>query len=194
MSAASLLKELFGSPDIQLLRQNGETVSASAAISGKKYLLVYFSASWCPPCRGFTPQLATFHELFSAKHDFEVVFVSRDNDEAAMNAYFYNPQFSSLSVEGGEGSHGNWLAVPFKEAKAIGDNLKEEYEIKTIPTVLLFDLSTGNLVTQEARHNIADNFRTAEGFPWRRSPFAWFTPRRIIKICAAIVLLYYYWE
>ena len=31
------------------------------AMAGKQALALYFSAHWCPPCRGFTPQLAEWY-------------------------------------------------------------------------------------------------------------------------------------
>merc|ERR1719189_1069843 len=38
---------------------------------------IYFSAHWCPPCRGFTPVLAeTYETLAKAGKKFEIVFVS----------------------------------------------------------------------------------------------------------------------
>ena len=43
---------------------------------------VYFSAHWCPPCRGFTPQLAQLYkDVTAAGKKFGVVFVSSDRDE-----------------------------------------------------------------------------------------------------------------
>lgn len=53
-----------------------------------KYTALYFSAHWCPPCRLFTPKLVEWYKEFKAKHpQFELVFVSSDRDEAAMQKY-----------------------------------------------------------------------------------------------------------
>lgn len=53
-----------------------------------KYTALYFSAHWCPPCRLFTPKLVKWYKEFKAKHpQFELVFVSSDRDEAAMQKY-----------------------------------------------------------------------------------------------------------
>ncbi|MEM9295668.1 MAG: thioredoxin-like domain-containing protein, partial [Planctomycetota bacterium] len=44
-----------------------------------EYLAVYYSAHWCPPCRDFTPKLASFYNDFKPDHpNFELVFLSND--------------------------------------------------------------------------------------------------------------------
>jgi thiol-disulfide isomerase/thioredoxin len=53
-----------------------------------KYLILYFSAGWCGPCHVFTPQLSEFYKALKSKYsDFEIVYVSRDYTEAAMEKY-----------------------------------------------------------------------------------------------------------
>ena len=53
-----------------------------------KYFAVYFSAQWCPPCRAFTPKLVEFYNRIKPQHpEFELIFMSRDYDEAAMLSY-----------------------------------------------------------------------------------------------------------
>ncbi|PWV12862.1 putative tryparedoxin 2 [Trypanosoma cruzi] len=161
-----MLPRVLGAGTLELLRQDGSNVTASKALQGKKYLLVYLSASWCPPCRFFTPKLAAFYESFHNSHNFEIVFVSQDRDERSMQAYFHNQKYSKLAVRGGEGSHGDWLAVPYEQAKRLGVTLMQTYAIRGIPMLLLFDLETGELVTRNARDLVARNLDTAEGFPW----------------------------
>merc|ERR1712072_319734 len=55
-----------------------------------KHLGLYFSASWCPPCKNFTPKLIeTYNKIKSSKpNDFEIVFVSSDRDQSSFNEYY----------------------------------------------------------------------------------------------------------
>ena len=50
-----VFSDLLGST---LTKPNGDKVDTTTALDGKKAVALYFSAHWCPPCRGFTPELA----------------------------------------------------------------------------------------------------------------------------------------
>jgi len=70
-----------------VLNHSGDNVNASSAFAGKTVGL-YFSAHWCPPCRGFTPELAKFYKKHHESKNFEVVFISSDRDEQAFKEYY----------------------------------------------------------------------------------------------------------
>ena len=41
----------------ETLKTKDGVASTAEALKGKQAVALYFSAHWCPPCRGFTPQL-----------------------------------------------------------------------------------------------------------------------------------------
>ena len=45
-------------------------------------------ANRCPPCRGFTPELAKYYTSHKDKFNFETVFISSDREESAFDEYF----------------------------------------------------------------------------------------------------------
>jgi nucleoredoxin len=93
-----------------------------AAFTKQEFRLIYFSAGWCPPCRGFTPLLRDFYQkVNSPAKKVEVVFVSRDENEASFEAYYKEMP---------------WLAVDFKEQARI-KALLTRFQVKTIPTLVL---------------------------------------------------------
>merc|ERR1711948_222110 len=92
------MKDHFGNAVI--LDKNGDKVDA-ASLSSKDFVLIYFSAHWCPPCRGFTPVLAEFYnEAKAAGKNIEIVFVSSDQDEGQWKTYWESQP---------------WLAMKYKD-------------------------------------------------------------------------------
>lgn len=74
--------------DGKLTDGEGKPVS-SENLKKAKYVAVYFSAHWCPPCRKFTPQLVQFVKENRKDGNFEVVFVSSDKSKDAMKEYMH---------------------------------------------------------------------------------------------------------
>jgi len=59
----------------------------TASLAQKDYVMLYFSAGWCGPCRAFTPRLESFYKENASKGNFEVVLVSSDRSAADMTKY-----------------------------------------------------------------------------------------------------------
>merc|ERR1711988_218368 len=138
-------KELFGTSFLRNVA--GETVGKDA-LEGK-VVLIYFSAHWCPPCRGFTPKLAEAYKKFQAKGlPVEVIFVSGDRDEAAFKEYF------------GEMP---WLALPFED-KQRKDQWNSAFQVRGIPSLVILDKDLAT-ITKDGRAVIMEDPEGAE-FPW----------------------------
>merc|ERR1712008_515178 len=80
-----------------LMKVDGSMQSSELALLGKDIVMFYFSAHWCPPCRGFTPILKEFYEEVKDE-GVELIFVSCDRSKADMISYMKE-------------SHGDWFGV-----------------------------------------------------------------------------------
>jgi len=129
--ASEELVNLVGS---NLITKEGE-VSTADALAGAKHVMFYFSAHWCPPCRGFTPQLAkAYKESPTAGKDTIVIFVSSDQGQAEFDGYYAEMP---------------WLAVPFTNQEC-KQKLSELFGVEGIPTLVVVD-AAGKLVTKNGR-------------------------------------------
>lgn len=128
-------------------------------LAAKKYVLLYFSAHWCPPCRGFTPLLSKcYNRLKESRDDFEIVFVSSDNDEHQFKEYHKDMP---------------WLALPFAERKA-KEKLSKKFKVRSIPTLVVLDAAL-KVVTKKAREIVPED-PEGKKFPW--------APRGVYEILA----------
>ena len=141
------MEALLGTPE--LVGKTGATTLA-ATLEGKDYVLLYFSASWCGPCKAFTPKLAEFYAKHKEEKKFEVIFLSGDRDEASFKAY-YN-------------SH-PWTAL-FNPATY--QRLMKHFKVQGIPTLIALDAKTGEAITSDGRMGVMAD-PAAEAFPWRPS-------------------------
>lgn len=83
---SALMKELKGS----LVKVEGKSLKKfdDTSLSESKYIVLYFSAHWCPPCRTFTPKLVEFYNQYKPNNpEMEFIFVSRDRSDDAMKDY-----------------------------------------------------------------------------------------------------------
>jgi nucleoredoxin len=72
----------------------------AATLKDVKYWAFYYSASWCGPCRAFTPQLVDFYKYFKKSHpNFELIFVGNDGTQDKMLAYMKEDQMPWPSMK-----------------------------------------------------------------------------------------------
>ena len=118
----------------QLIRANNSQIKLSNALDDK-VLLLYFSASWCAPCRKFTPKIK---ELYDGKM-FEVVFVSCDHNENDMMGYFKSMP---------------WLAISYDDPAR--EELAGHFKVSGIPRLVVISSKTGLVLEQNAVQSLSE--------------------------------------
>eukprot|EP00928_Gymnodinium_smaydae_P013846 TRINITY_DN15025_c0_g1_i1.p1 TRINITY_DN15025_c0_g1~~TRINITY_DN15025_c0_g1_i1.p1 ORF type:complete len:452 (-),score=100.95 TRINITY_DN15025_c0_g1_i1:177-1532(-) len=139
-------EELLGK---ELLTSSGEKIETVKALEGKKAVALYFSAHWCPPCRGFTPKLAEYYTKDLKEKGLEIVFVSSDRDADSCHDYFKEMP---------------WLALPYSE-REIKNKLSAKFKVQGIPTMIILNGADGSIITKDGRSEVM-NDPTGENFPW----------------------------
>jgi len=131
---------------------DGDTVDVEELKGEGKYIGLYFSAHWCPPCRGFTPALVSAYKDHLKAKNLEVIFVSSDRDAGSFAEYYGTMP---------------WLAIPNGDKRK--DQLSKRFEVEGIPTFVIVDASTGEAITTEGR-GMVDADPTGAEFPWPPKP------------------------
>ena len=148
LTSFASLEELLGT---ELVDAKGDKVETSS-LEGK-VIGLYFSASWCGPCRAFTPELVNLRDR---KDDqFEVVFVSSDRSAEDQQAYM-----KDYDME--------WPAIPFDSP--LRQELGAKYGIRGIPSLVIVD-DQGNLITKDGRSEMSGSDANARKAlrEWRRA-------------------------
>ncbi|XP_038059235.1 nucleoredoxin-like [Patiria miniata] len=138
-------------------KKDKSTVDVSSLSGEGKVMGLYFSAHWCPPCRGFTPKLAEWYKNFKATAkgaNLEIVFVSSDSDETSFQEYFNEMP---------------WLALEFSK-RDLKAKLSQRFKVSGIPTLILLDAATGKVNEGDGRSVVMED-ATGENFPWTPKPF-----------------------
>lgn len=139
------MEALLGST---LLTAEGEKPTAEV-LEGATAIGLYFSAHWCPPCRGFTPQLAAMYKNSLEAKGFRIIFVSSDRDEGSFEGYFAEMP---------------WAALPFANRSKKAD-LSNKYKVRGIPSLVILD-PDGTTITTDGRDAVSGDPQ-GEAYPWR---------------------------
>ncbi|XP_064425003.1 nucleoredoxin isoform X1 [Latimeria chalumnae] len=146
-----------------LLRSNGQSQDSST-LEGS-YVGVYFSAHWCPPCRGLTRVLVeSYRKIKEAGQKFEIIFVSADRSEDSFKQYF---------------SEMPWLAVAYSD-EARRSRLNRLYGIQGIPTLIILD-PKGEVITRQGRVEVLNDLDCKE-FPWHLKPVLELTDSNAVQL------------
>ena len=128
---ANAIRELLKG-DLVSLRNGALGHFDDEALEKKKLIALYFSAHWCAPCRKFTPELVEYYNRVATQHpEFEIVFVSFDKSQFAMETYMREANMP-------------WPAVDFP--KIGGKEAIRKYAGDGIPCLVLVD-ATGKVIS-----------------------------------------------
>ncbi|OMJ81720.1 hypothetical protein SteCoe_17771 [Stentor coeruleus] len=118
----------------------GKTGQIPTSSLNSRFILVYFGAYWCPPCRGFTPKLGMFYDsINSGSKQVEIVYISRDKTPDQFDDYY---------------SEMPWLALPYEDKSRIAA-LGIRYQIQQIPCLILID-NQGNMKRNTCRMDVTN--------------------------------------
>ncbi|CAP22932.2 Protein CBR-TRX-3 [Caenorhabditis briggsae] len=118
--------------------KDGSMVDAGEHLKGK-IVVLYFSASWCGPCRQFTPIMKELYQQIAATNQpIEVILLSRDYMRFQLDEY-YEKQGCS------------WGVVPLRDP--IIEKCLEKYDVKALPSCRVVD-EFGNCLDANARHHV----------------------------------------
>jgi nucleoredoxin len=100
---------------------------------------LYFSASWCPPCRSFSPLLKEFYTTVNSNSkQVAVVYVSSDHKFDEFVTYYESMP---------------WYAIP-PNATDVKNSLAQRMQITGIPALIVIESATGKLVSMTARQQV----------------------------------------
>lgn len=139
--ANSALRGLFGG---DLLTHEGK--KANLAELNGKIIAIYFSASWCPPCRAFSPLLVDLADRLQAEgKPFALVLVGRDQTKQKALDYMKSHKMTG------------YLVPPEADANK---SLCTLYRVNGIPYLVIVD-SDGNTIDPSARATVQSSPDTA---------------------------------
>ena len=107
-----------------LIKADGTSVETAKVLAGKKNVVFYFTASWCGPCRRFTPELVKFADQHLDAKDFVLVMVGSDKTAEAQNSYMKKSKMP-------------FYAIPFGTPGARA--VKTAYAGRGIPNLVILD-------------------------------------------------------
>lgn len=118
---------------------HGPTAPTDDILEDKDFVLLYFSAAWCPPCQRFSPLLKQFYktvnETETINATIEVVYIGSDRDSAEFVEYYGTMP---------------WLALENQHHKT---HATQKCHVQGIPSLVVLD-GQGRFVTDQGKTEV----------------------------------------
>ena len=125
----------------ELITQGNAPQALTDAFQGIKFVGLYFGAHWAPCCRRFTTTLTEkYNEINGQNKEFEVVFVSKDGNQA-----HFDRNFAEMP----------WKAVKYDD-EARKKSLEQKYGIMEIPMLIVLG-ANGQQVSDNGIRDLQNN-------------------------------------
>ncbi len=113
-----------------------------------KYICLYFSASWCSPCKKFTPQLIEYYNRYKRNNNFEVILIPyKEINAESFKKYYKNmPRYSTTRMK-------NYI------------KLKKLYKVTSVPNLIVLN-KKGKVISDNGRYDLLEN-KEGKLFPWK---------------------------
>ena len=136
----------------ELITQGGAPQALGDAFQGIKFVGLYFGAHWAPCCRRFTTTLTEkYNEINGQNKEFEVVFVSKDGNQA-----HFDRNFAEMP----------WKAVKYDD-EARKKSLEQKYGIMEIPMLIVLG-ANGQQVSDNGIRDLQNNQSAAIIEAWEK--------------------------
>ena len=122
------------------------------ATSGIKFVGLYFGAHWAPCCRRFTTTLMEkYNEINTGAKEFEVIFVSKDGNQAHFDRNFAEMPWKSIKYDD----------EPRKKS------LEQKYGVMEIPMLIILG-ADGKQVSDNGIRDLQNNQSTGIIEAWEK--------------------------
>ena len=136
----------------ELITQGNAPQALNDAFGGIKFVGLYFGAHWAPCCRRFTTTLTEkYNEINASNKEFEVVFVSKDGNQA-----HFDRNFAEMP----------WKAVKYDD-EARKKSLEQKYGIMEIPMLIVLG-ANGQQVSDNGIRDLQNNQSAAIIEAWEK--------------------------
>eukprot|EP00746_Dinoflagellata_sp_MGD_P016738 gnl/MRDRNA2_/MRDRNA2_137972_c0_seq1.p1 gnl/MRDRNA2_/MRDRNA2_137972_c0~~gnl/MRDRNA2_/MRDRNA2_137972_c0_seq1.p1 ORF type:complete len:240 (+),score=63.05 gnl/MRDRNA2_/MRDRNA2_137972_c0_seq1:63-722(+) len=160
----------------KILTGDGKEEAPEKVLAGKKVVGLYFSGSWCPPCKRFTPVLSDLYKSAKASDPsaFECVFLTSCNDKENFDEYRAKMPFPAIPYDASQGSPDQPGAGFVRKAKRESGYsqgiLGAKYGIASVPTLVLVDGETGETLSAKAHETTPATDGGPESYDWYEGP------------------------